>query len=96
VAAKGKARANKNRRQDGSKLTIRNSTESSGNQSKFLTAARGPVALCAAFEKIPLDSGAVFIDAALRLLLYSTLTAESQRNAELRREDLQCKPLPKV
>lgn len=86
VAAKGKAKT-----KTVDKVVLVDDSQvhkSSGNQIKFHR-SRGPVALCSADENFPLDSSARFIDASQRLLLfYHSFTAEAQRNAELRRENL--------
>jgi hypothetical protein len=61
VAAKGKAKA----KQTVNKVVLVDDSQFHRVQRQprvNFTASRGPVELCAAFEKIPLDSGADFID----------------------------------
>jgi hypothetical protein len=67
VAAKGKAKA---KTKTVNKVVLVDDSQFHRVQRQprvNFTASRGPVELCAAFEKIPLDSGADFIDVSLWL-----------------------------
>jgi hypothetical protein len=74
VAAKGKAKA---KTKTVNKVVLVDDSQFHRVQRQprvNFTASRGSVELCAAFEKIPLDSGADFIDASLTSKMFESKT----------------------